>query len=132
MQPAHADAILTRDEVAGWLKLRPRQVERLAAFRQVQRWSLDRFASPPVNTNDFPPNLLLLTFVFSAVGRTPAFSSFLISCRFAASEKKSTMLAATFGPTSGTSSSCSSVAAANSSNDEKCSASNCPVRSPTN
>ena len=29
MQPAHADAILTRDEVAGWLKLRPRQVERL-------------------------------------------------------------------------------------------------------
>src|SRR2546425_570608 len=38
--------------------------------------SLARFASPPVNTNDFPPNLLLLTFVFSAVGRTPAFSSF--------------------------------------------------------
>ena len=29
MQPAHADAILTRDEVAGWLKLKPRQVERL-------------------------------------------------------------------------------------------------------
>ena len=29
MQQAHADAILTRDEVAGWLKLKPRQVERL-------------------------------------------------------------------------------------------------------
>ena len=29
MQPTHADAILTRHEVAGWLKVRPRQVERL-------------------------------------------------------------------------------------------------------
>ena len=29
MQPAHADPILTRDEVAEWIKLRPRQVERL-------------------------------------------------------------------------------------------------------
>jgi len=29
MLPVHADAILTRDEVAEWLRLRPRQVERL-------------------------------------------------------------------------------------------------------
>ena len=29
MQPRDADPILTRDEVAEWLKLRPRQVERL-------------------------------------------------------------------------------------------------------
>jgi hypothetical protein len=29
MQPANHNAILTRDEVAGWLKVRPRQVERL-------------------------------------------------------------------------------------------------------
>jgi len=28
-QPTNGDAILTRDEVAGWLKLRPRQIERL-------------------------------------------------------------------------------------------------------
>ena len=29
MQPIDPHAILTRDEVAGWLKVRPRQVERL-------------------------------------------------------------------------------------------------------
>jgi hypothetical protein len=29
MQPPHSETILTRDEVAGWLKVRPRQVERL-------------------------------------------------------------------------------------------------------
>jgi len=29
MQLGHANAILTREEVAGWLKVRPRQVERL-------------------------------------------------------------------------------------------------------
>ena len=29
MQPGNANAILTREEVAGWLKVRPRQVERL-------------------------------------------------------------------------------------------------------
>ena len=29
MQPLHPDAILTRDEVAEWLKVRPRQVDRL-------------------------------------------------------------------------------------------------------
>ena len=28
MQPGNANAILTREEVAGWLKIRPRQVER--------------------------------------------------------------------------------------------------------
>jgi len=33
MQQPQADAILTRDEVAGWLKLRPRQVERLGIPR---------------------------------------------------------------------------------------------------
>lgn len=29
MQPADPNAILTRDEVAGWLKVKPRQVDRL-------------------------------------------------------------------------------------------------------
>src|SRR2546427_2199069 len=29
LELGHANAILTRDEVAGWLKVRPRQVERL-------------------------------------------------------------------------------------------------------
>ena len=29
MQPSEGDAILTREEVAAWLKVRPRQVERL-------------------------------------------------------------------------------------------------------
>ena len=29
MQLGHANEILTREEIAGWLKVRPRQVERL-------------------------------------------------------------------------------------------------------
>src|SRR5438128_1517387 len=33
MQPIDPHAILTRDEVAGWLKVRPRQVERLGSAR---------------------------------------------------------------------------------------------------
>ena len=48
-----------------------------------------RFAIPPVNTKDFPANLSLFISRFSAVGCTPAFSSFLISWRFAGSEKNS-------------------------------------------
>ena len=29
VQPPHPDAIMTRDEVAAWIKVKPRQVERL-------------------------------------------------------------------------------------------------------
>src|SRR5213079_1607344 len=89
--------------------------------------SRERFARLPVNTKLFPASFWLFTTRFSAVGCTPALRSFLMSWQLAGSEKNSTMRAATFGPTSGTSSSSSSFPAANSSSEEKCSASNCAV-----
>src|SRR5439155_27288257 len=54
--------------------------------------SRERFASPPVNTNDFPANLSLLTCRFSAIGCTPALRNFLMSCRSRKRDRKSTRL----------------------------------------
>src|SRR6266576_922991 len=126
--PPPLDSLISNREAS---QTRSRSVSSLPTLSPCHISTPDLFPPPHNWSYCSPTRSVFRRAVVPSLPLPPAFESFLINCRFAGSEKHSAMLAATFGPTSGTCSSSSCFAAANSSSEENCSASNCPVRSPT-